>query len=200
MELDRLQAVLRRRNPWESMDLGLAMARRWAGPMWAAWTLSVLPAYVLLWLILWDWPLLALAVGWWLRSLWDHAPLHVLSRALFGGGTGLRGSLRASFAQWPRDLLGKLFIRRLLPWRTLVAPVSRSSRRARTGGRRRRGAGPGPERPRHLVEPAGGAAELAVASGLLGAGLMLLPDEPRFDFDVLLEGLFDGLGRPPGSS
>ena len=86
MQPTDIAIALRRRTPWEAMDLGLAMLQRWwrqtyaphlvvgaaaalAGCAAAAW-------YGKAWL--------ALALVWWLKPLYDRVVLHVLSRAVFG--------------------------------------------------------------------------------------------------------------------
>ncbi len=193
MELDRLSVALRARTPWEAMDLGLSMARVWARPLWVGWIATVLLPAAAIWLILWRHPLWALLVCWWLRPVWDHAPLHVVSRALFGGETDLRGTVRAAAAHALRDAPGKLLWRRLAPWRTLVAPVTQLEGLRGAAARRRRSVlGRGLGTHALWLTVLGGLMEAVVAMGIVGAVMMTLPDEPRFALDVLTDQLIDG--------
>lgn len=77
---------LRRRSPWEAMDLGFAMLRRWWRPVYAAHALVFLPLNAAVFAACWAFDLLWLAmlVIWWLEPLYDRVVLHVLSRAVFG--------------------------------------------------------------------------------------------------------------------
>ena len=78
--------ALRRRSPWEAMDLGLAMLQRW----WRQTYLPLLVAGAVSALAGWGlaaWfgkAALALLFVWWLKPLYDRVVLHVLSRAVFG--------------------------------------------------------------------------------------------------------------------
>ncbi|MGH8704342.1 MAG: hypothetical protein ACREUO_02875, partial [Burkholderiales bacterium] len=45
--------VLRRRSPWQAIDLGLAMLQRWRGAVYAAWGLTFLPLAALCLLLGW---------------------------------------------------------------------------------------------------------------------------------------------------
>ena len=47
MDLDRLSAMLRPRNGWESIDLGFALARHWFLPLWLLWWASAAPPMLL---------------------------------------------------------------------------------------------------------------------------------------------------------
>ena len=95
--------ALRRRSPWEAMDLGLSMLQRW-------WRLVYAPHLVVAALIgaaafAAGWwlgrPWVALLLIWWLKPLNDRVVLHVLSRAVFGERQGTRRVL-AQAGQWLR--------------------------------------------------------------------------------------------------
>lgn len=85
MELDRIGIRARQRSAWEAIDLGCVLARAWWRPLLLSWMLpsallfaglaAALPPR-LLWLC-------SLLV-WWLKPLWDNAPLYIASRMLFG--------------------------------------------------------------------------------------------------------------------
>ncbi|TKR30340.1 DUF4129 domain-containing protein [Luteimonas gilva] len=97
MRLDRIQVELRPRSPWEAMELGLAMVRRYARTIWLAWFALSLPLFAILNAAAWmldalPWAGIAM---WWLKPLFDRLPLFVLSRAVFGGAPTVRETLSA---------------------------------------------------------------------------------------------------------
>lgn len=115
MRIDQLRIALRPRPAPQALDLGFALLRAHAGPVYKTWlalwlplcALSVamifmLPDYTLLWMLL----------PWWLRPLLERGPLYVLSRQVFGEDVSWRQALRA----WPRQLGGG-WVRQLTWWR-----------------------------------------------------------------------------------
>lgn len=132
---------LRRRTPWEAMDLGLAMLQRWARQAYLPHLLIGSVVAALAWgFAAWlGKPFLALLLVWWLKPLYDRVVLHVLSRAVFGEVLTLRQVLR----DW-RDWLGAgLFAALLFRWwpdlqRSFSLPVRQlEGQRARAGRERR---------------------------------------------------------------
>lgn len=124
MLLDSLSVSLRPRTPWEATDLGLALLRRHAGPIYAAWVALTLPILLLLtalghWLEL---PTVALFLFWLLKPFFDQVPLRVLSGAVFGQVPNWRAVVRDSWRELP-TLLPWLTWRRLGPRRALLLPV-----------------------------------------------------------------------------
>lgn len=103
MRLEDCAAEIRPRRPWEAVDLGCALVREWAGPLFKSWMLTVFPVSLLFWAVMWNHPLLFVLVLWWIRPVFERVPLHVLSRSLFGEVPS------------PRSVAG-LFWRKLL-WR-----------------------------------------------------------------------------------
>ncbi|HEX6689857.1 MAG TPA: hypothetical protein VF110_01765, partial [Burkholderiales bacterium] len=81
-----MSVALRRRTPWEAIDLGLSMLQQWwratyaphlvVGALIAAFSLA------LAWWL--ERPWVAILLIWWLKPLYDRVVLHVLSRAVFG--------------------------------------------------------------------------------------------------------------------
>lgn len=193
MRLDALQAVLRPRSPWEATDLGFAMARTWARPLWAAWLTVLTPTLAVIWLLLWQHPLWALLLSWWLKPLWGHAALHVLSRRLFSEEPPLSETLGVSLRMAPRDLLGKLVLHRLAPWRTAVAPVFQLEGLSGATARQRRSVLLQTLRlPTVLLASVALVLEVVVASGLVATVFLALPEEPRFQVALVFERLLDG--------
>jgi hypothetical protein len=86
MRPEGLAIALRRRSPWEAMDLGFTMLRRWWKPVYAAHAVVFVPLNLAIILACWSAGMLWLAVlvTWWLEPLYDRVVLHVLSRAVFG--------------------------------------------------------------------------------------------------------------------
>ena len=121
MQLDRLALHLRRRGPWEAIDLGCAMARTWWPPLIAAWLAVYLPAALVLGAIFHEWPFVALLILWWLKPAFDRVLLEVLSRAVFGDVPRAREAVRA-LARAP-GLLASLTIYRFDLARSFNLPI-----------------------------------------------------------------------------
>ena len=84
MQIESTAIALRRREPWEAIDLGFAMLRQWWRPVYAAWAVTFLPVAGLLAYAFRDEPVWAVLCLWWLKPVFDRVVLHVLSRAVFG--------------------------------------------------------------------------------------------------------------------
>ena len=146
-----LAVELRRRSPWEAVDLGLAMLQRWWRPVYAAHALVLVPiacaAIALGWAFDAIWA--AMIAIWWLEPLYDRVVLHVLSRAVFGEVARPLSVLRA-WRDWKGGLAYALTLQRTILWdlaRSFNLPVrqlegsrGREARdRQRLLGRRARG-------------------------------------------------------------
>jgi len=94
VEADRLAIRLRRRGPWEAMDLGCAMLRRWWRPVITVWLALYLPAAGVLYFLIGHFGV-TLFVLWWLKPLFDRPVLHVLGSAVFGNVPTVWATLRA---------------------------------------------------------------------------------------------------------
>ncbi len=124
MNLDRLGIVLRHRVPWEGIDLGFLLARRWFRPLWLLWMLVAFPVGTVL-LFLADGNLMLLGfLLWWFKPLYEPPLLYWLSRAVFDEQLSIRDVRR----QWWRivspQLLANLTWRRLTPNRSFIMPVT----------------------------------------------------------------------------
>ncbi len=122
MDYRSVTVAIRQRTELEAIDLGFACARRWFPALEAGLAAASLPAAALLFFTLPGQPLIAAALFWWLKPLYDRLPLFFISRALFGQGASL-----SSLLEIPRfvgaHLAGDLSYRRLAPWRYYTAPV-----------------------------------------------------------------------------
>src|SRR5258706_1586405 len=137
-----IAVTLRRRTPWEAMDLGLAMLQRWWREIYAPHLAVGLAVAFAGWALA-GWlerPWVALLVVWWLKPLYDRAVLHVLSRAVFGEVQGPRAVLGSA-----REWLGAGLVPYLLVrwWpdlsRSFNLPVRQLEGQKGSAGRERRG-------------------------------------------------------------
>jgi hypothetical protein len=124
VQLDRIAATLRPRRPFEAVDLGIAMLRRWFAPVAIAWLALVVPICAAVLVFFRDDFFTAMLLLWWLKPLFERVPLFVLSRALFGATP----SLQETFAEAPRlylrNFLLGVIVHRLHPARGMAAPVA----------------------------------------------------------------------------
>ncbi len=124
MNLDRLGIVLRHRVPWEGIDLGFLLARRWFRTLWLLWMLAAFPLGVIL-LLLVDGNLMLLGfLLWWFKPLYEPPLLYWLSRAVFGEQLSIRAVLRHWWRIVSPQLLANLTWRRLTPSRSFLMPVT----------------------------------------------------------------------------
>ncbi|TDV70028.1 DUF4129 domain-containing protein [Pseudomonas sp. LP_7_YM] len=128
MRLTEAQVEIRPRNPWEAVDLGVLLARQHRRLLMTSWALVTLPVFLLLTVVLWDHPPLAVLLFWWLKPAYERLPLLILSQALFGAPPSLKGALKA----WPRilkpQLLASLTWRRFSLSRSFILPVQQLER------------------------------------------------------------------------
>lgn len=188
MRLDAITAELRPRTAWEATDLGVAMARRWVGPLYRAWFALALPLFLLLHLLCWgNWHLIPWLL-WWLKPLLDRPPLYVLSHALFGEPPERR-QFRRDLPGWlRRQALAALTLRRFDLARSFSLPVAQLEGLA---GKARR------QRLRDLGQPGRGSAvwltlvcahlEIALDFALIGLVWMLIPEFVALEFFDLLD-------------
>ncbi|KPN93657.1 DUF4129 domain-containing protein [Pseudomonas nunensis] len=123
MRLSDATVVIRPRNSWEAMDLGVLLTQRHRRLLMTSWAIVTLPVFILLSLLLWDSPSLAVFIFWWLKPAFERLPLYILSKTLFGEPPSLKQALR----EWPRllkpQLLASLTWRRLSLSRSFLMPV-----------------------------------------------------------------------------
>lgn len=123
MHLTKAQAVLRPRNTWEAMDLGVLLARRHAGLLMLTWAIITLPLFAILSILFWQSPSIAALIIWWLKPAFERLPLYILSRALFADTPSLLESLKAFPKLLKPQLLASLTWRRLSLTRSFDLPV-----------------------------------------------------------------------------
>ncbi len=124
MRLENIAIALRPRTAWEAIDLGYAMAQTWWGSLIKAWCVVYLPAALLINVLCWKYPPLAVMILWWLKPAFDRVLLHVLSGAVFGATPNLRET-RAALKRlwWNNGLFAALTYARFNPARSFTLPV-----------------------------------------------------------------------------
>jgi hypothetical protein len=121
---DEIAVILRRRNPWEALDLGHAMLRAWARRVYGAWFATYWPAGIAISLLLWSSPEYVMFVLWWLKPLFDRVLLHVCGRSVLGNDSGVRDVLRELPRLWRAPgVLSALSLRRFSLARSFLLPV-----------------------------------------------------------------------------
>lgn len=123
MHLNKAQAVMRPRNPWEAMDLGVLLARRHGVVLMATWAAVTLPLFALLTLVFWQQPTVAVLIIWWLKPAFERLPLYILANALFANPPSCKASLAALPRLLKPQLLASLTWRRLSLTRSFDLPV-----------------------------------------------------------------------------
>ena len=177
MQLDRIATVLRLRTPWEAIDLGFALVRRYFVPVYTAWFAILIPLAAVVHLLCADVLWLAPWLIWWLKPLLDRIPLYILSQAQFGALPSTRQTFRALPALCQRQALAALTWLRLDPARSFHLPVIQLEGLSGAGRRARK---------RILAARSGGPAvwltltclhlEIAVNIALVGLVWLLIPD------------------------
>jgi len=124
VRLEDIALHLRRRSPWEALDLGQAMLLAWSRQVYGAWFATYWLAGIVILLLLWPWPELAMFVLWWLKPLFDRVLLLVFSRSVFGAAPSVREVLREvpRLCRGPGVLSG-LSLRRFSLARSFLLPV-----------------------------------------------------------------------------
>lgn len=139
MRLDDASLAIRPRSAWEALDVGVLLARRHARLLMLSWALVTLPVFILISLLLWQYPTLSVLLFWWLKPLYERLPLFILSRVLFGDTPTVRQSLKALPGLLRSQWLASLTWRRFGLRRSFELPVlqleslSGSARQLRLG-------------------------------------------------------------------
>jgi hypothetical protein len=124
VRLDHIELALRRRSPWEAIDLGLVMVRQWRGPVYRVWLAVVLPVALGILAALWAWPRAGMLAVWWLKPVADRVLLKLFSEATFGEPPTLREVWRSIPALLRGGgLFSGLTFRRFSPYRSFELPM-----------------------------------------------------------------------------
>lgn len=124
MNLDQLAVRARLRSNWESVDLGILLARRHWLQMTLLWLIPAALLFALLAVLFPHSPNMAILVVWWLKPLLERLPLLVVSRQLFGEQLSLREAFAMFARANRRDWFAWLSWRRLSFTRAFDMPVT----------------------------------------------------------------------------
>ena len=83
MRIDELNVALRARNPWESFDLGFALARHTGFNLYLAFVLPYIAFALLVNVFIWGHPTAAMLIIWWVKPAFDRIALSVVSQAAY---------------------------------------------------------------------------------------------------------------------
>lgn len=114
---------IRPRSAWESIDLGVLLARKYILLLMSTWLLITLPILLLLVVLLWDYPTLPLLIVWWLKPVFDRAPLYILSNAIFGNTPTIKQTLLFWLKSLKKNIITDLLLQRISSKRSFELPV-----------------------------------------------------------------------------
>jgi hypothetical protein len=184
MRLTDASVIIRPRSAWEALDLGVLLARRHRSLLSCSWALLTLPAFILLSVIFWQYPSIAMLLFWWLKPLYERLPLHILAQAIFGATPSLRQAFKALPGLLKPQLLASLTWRRLSVTRSFDLPVLQleglsgqtRSQRLIVLGQRDTG-------PATWLTIVGSSVETALYLGMFSLLYLLLPQQLKSDWD-----------------
>lgn len=187
MNLDQLAVRARLRSNWESVDLGILLARRHWVLMAALWLTVAAPLYLIGALLFSDYPNWVFFAIWWLKPLYERLPLLVVSRQLFGETIGWRQALGMFRQANARDWFAWLSWRRFSFTRAFDLPVTvlegstGRARAARIGVLHRHTSGTASWL--HIVMAH---VEMILAFGVAALIYLMLPEQLEIDWAPLL--------------
>lgn len=123
MDIGKITAQVRPRNPNEATDLGIVMARRWYGPLLLLGILPTLPLALLLFLVFRDQLWWAVLILWWIKPLWETLQLHFIAEALFNPDVQWRAILRKASHHLRHQFFARLLLQRFSLSRSFNMPV-----------------------------------------------------------------------------
>ncbi|MFZ5601774.1 MAG: DUF4129 domain-containing protein, partial [Pseudomonadota bacterium] len=185
MDLSKITARVRPRNPYEAADLGIVMARQWFRPLMLLWLLPSLPLMLVLYGIFHAQPLWALLILWWLKPLFETLQLQFIAEALFNPDARWQDFAKKLPTLLRHQLLAKLFVQRWSLSRSFNMPVGElerlgGSQRARRLSTLHRGANAASI----WLTLLGTHLEALLVSALFLAAWMLVPVEMSVDFEI----------------
>ena len=127
MNLDSVTVHLRSRTPWEAIDIGFALARRWYFKLWRLWLLTALPALVLLcgcsFLLPGSAAKWTLFLFWFFKPVYEPALLSWTGQALFGTQKPLAGIIGEVRSALTLKSIRSLLLSRFSLHRSFSLPV-----------------------------------------------------------------------------
>ncbi|RYD18362.1 MAG: hypothetical protein EOP88_22825 [Verrucomicrobiaceae bacterium] len=123
MRLDTVTAEIRPRSDWEAADLGFAMVRRSFWRCITVWWLAMGIPLVVAGALLWEHPILVLALFWWCKPAGARMVLFEMSRRLFGEEPSWRSVWREIPRAWWRRFFYRFVVARFSPWMPVTLAV-----------------------------------------------------------------------------
>ena len=123
MRLDTVTAEIRPRSDWEAVDLGFAMVRRSFWRCITVWWLALGIPTAIAAVLLWDYPMILLALFWWVKPAGSRMVLFELSRRLFGEEPSWRAFWREIPRAWKRRFFHRFVLARFSPWLPVTLAV-----------------------------------------------------------------------------
>lgn len=123
MDLTKVSARIRPRLPYEAMDLGFLMVRRWWKELFLIQLLLFSALGGAFYLLFRDLSLVLLAL-WWFKPVIETFHLQFLGRALFDEHLHAQNILRHKWSIIFHEIIAKLTWRRFHPLRSFVMPVA----------------------------------------------------------------------------
>lgn len=123
MDLTKVSARIRPRMPYEAMDLGFLMVRRWWKEMFLIQVLLFGTLGTLFYLLVHDLTFVMLLL-WWFKPVIETFHMQFLGRALFDENLHAQNILRHKWSILFHEIIAKLTWRRFHPLRSFVMPVA----------------------------------------------------------------------------
>lgn len=124
MQLSQFKAVAKPRNAWQAIDLGFVIARTAYWKLFFAWLIPAGLCFTFFTIIFWDITSLSAIITWWLKPIWERAPLYIISREIFADKVPLRQVWRNYWQIIKKDFFWWISIRRFSPTRGFDMPVT----------------------------------------------------------------------------
>jgi hypothetical protein len=127
MDLEKLTVEIRPRTPWEAVDLGFVVARRWYWRLWYLWLMSAIPLLVLFIIVTSLLPISSakwsLLLFWLAKPIYEPPLLLWLSKAIFGSKHTFRQTLQEYRKDTTFSRICRILLFRLNPSRSFSMPV-----------------------------------------------------------------------------
>ncbi|WP_119396199.1 hypothetical protein [Salinibius halmophilus] len=121
MQIEQFRLDAKPRTGWQTLDLGVQLAKQ---NYWALFLWFMLPALAVGTLVSWLWtPMAGYLVAWWLKPLWERPGMLILSERIFNGHTPARTRLKSLHKIYGQQIFASLLWRRFSPTRTFDMPV-----------------------------------------------------------------------------
>jgi len=124
MDLDRINIEARLRSPWEAMDLGFVLVRKWWKPLFLSWFIPSAIVFTILSVVFVQNTWVPYFVVWWCKPLFDRGPLYMISRLIFGEQVTVRDVFRNLWRLYKTEAFLWLTLRRISFTRSFDMPLT----------------------------------------------------------------------------